>query len=32
MSAYYTTEPYVTPRRGTSKAKITILSQMRANL
>jgi hypothetical protein len=32
MSARYATEPYVTPCRGTSRAKTTILSQTRANL
>jgi ribonuclease HI len=32
MSARHATEPYVTPRRGTSKAKTTILSRTRANL
>ncbi|KNB17502.1 hypothetical protein FOXG_15024 [Fusarium oxysporum f. sp. lycopersici 4287] len=32
MSARHATEPYVTPRIGTSKAKTTILSRMRADL
>jgi ribonuclease HI len=32
MSARHATEPYVTPRIGTSKAKTTILSRTRADL
>ncbi|EXL39262.1 hypothetical protein FOCG_18129 [Fusarium oxysporum f. sp. radicis-lycopersici 26381] len=32
MSACHATEPYVTPRIGTSKAKTTILSRTRADL
>nr|CEG03531.1 unnamed protein product [Fusarium acuminatum CS5907] len=32
MSARNATEPYVTPRRGTSKAKTTILNRTRAEL
>ncbi|EXK25874.1 hypothetical protein FOMG_17526 [Fusarium oxysporum f. sp. melonis 26406] len=32
MSARYATEPYMTPRRGTIKAKTTILNRTRADL
>jgi hypothetical protein len=32
MSACYATEPYITPQKGVTKAKTTILSRIRADL